>query len=168
MQLKQLIWSFYGKKINYRLKMKTVCSGWSMLPAWRYALMRLLLLRNAAHVSVEAITLSCCLLSSCLWADGPATPGVYPGGFTLALGSLWHVAQHPQGGYRQSQLLWHGEPTCLSRASHPMHCLSSACSLSFPGRRLFTALPFPWSWAIPFTHSVFSHQNPVAQPLEQK
>lgn len=47
--------------------MKTVCSGWSMLPACRYALMRLLLMRNAAHVSVEAITLSCCLLSSCLW-----------------------------------------------------------------------------------------------------
>lgn len=43
------------------------------------------------------------------------------------------VAQHPQGGERQSCLLWQEEPICLSRASHPMHCFSSACPLTFPG-----------------------------------
>lgn len=69
-------------------------------------------------------------------------PGVYPGGFTLALGSLWHVAQHPQGGERQSWLPWQEEPACLSRASHPMHCLSSACPLTFPGEG-DSLFPFP-------------------------
>lgn len=87
-------------------------------------------------------------------------PGVYPQGYTLALGSLWHVAQHPQGGERQSWLLWQEEPTCLSRASHHRHCLSSACPLTFPGKETPYSPSFSLELGNPFYPQCFITPKP--------
>lgn len=89
-------------------------------------------------------------------------PGVYPGGFTLALGSLWH-STHKEGKGKAAV----AGGAHLPLQSIPPHALPQlSLSPHLPrARRLPTPLPFPWSWAIPFTHSVLSHQNPVAQLL---
>lgn len=53
--------------------MKIMCSGWSTLPPFRYALMRLLpLLRNAVHVSFEVMAAkTCCCVVCCAPASVP-------------------------------------------------------------------------------------------------
>lgn len=129
--------------------------------------MRLLpLLRNADHISFKAmaaLTWSYCLLSSCLCPEQMTQPWQgFIQGDSLSRSALC------EGRKGKASCCGRGEQTCLSRAFRPTHRPGSACPLSFPGRTPRTPFPLPRSWTVPFIHPVLSHQNPMAQPQQQK
>lgn len=147
------------EKINYRLKMKIMCSGWSMLLPFRYALMRLLLLLgNAVHVSFKVTAALTCLLSSCFCprADDLAMPGIYPGSFPLPFSYLCCAACNPQG--RQSWLLWPWRAS-MPLQGFPPHALSQLSLTPLTGKES----PYMPLSSLELGNPFYPHQNPMAQ-----
>lgn len=150
--------------------MKIMCSGWSTLPPFRYALMRLLpLLRNAVHISFEVMAAkTCCCVVCHIPVSAPEQMTQPCQGFIWGvflchsvLCTMRHIT-HKEGRTWLAAVAMQSKP-----ASPGLSIPSSVPAQPVPSasREGESIQPF---LGTPFIHAVLFHQNPVAQPWQQE